>query len=68
MSQLTIYRRLYPVVRALSRRPNRECVFLASDLAQRVHTVLWRCQHPRAALRYRRMRRLIRMGLWELEA
>lgn len=68
MTQLTIYRFLYPIVRALSARPNRECVLLACDLAERAHTVLWRCQHPRKALRYRRMRRLARLGLWELEA
>ena len=68
ISQVAIYRRIYPLVRFVSRGSNRQCAYRASDLAMTIHTALWRCTHPRKVLAYRRILRLAMQGRSEIQA
>lgn len=69
MTQVQLFRLLYPVVRLVGvGMTRRHAYMVTNDASMWLHTLLWRIRNPRRWWTYRRRCRLLIRGRWEIAA
>lgn len=69
MTQVALMRLVYPLLRAVRSDLSRRQVYMvALDVSMWIHARLWCVRDPVTWWKWRRRLRLLRRGLWEVQA